>query len=112
MIGTLSSGSRTPSGRHPLASQKITVRRRRAPAIIGRKEAARILGIKPENIGRIVELPEPLQERGIEGFEVSTGPLWPLAEIRELAAKRAARAKALAAARAKTPAGRARASAR
>jgi hypothetical protein len=58
------------------------------PAIVGRKEAARILGLKSENIYRIAEMPPPLQERRIKGFEVTTGPLWPRAEIEQLAKHR------------------------
>jgi hypothetical protein len=61
-----------------------TVRERTAPALIGRKEAARLLGIKPENLYRIEGVPRPLQDRGIKGFEVTTGPLWPRVEIEEL----------------------------
>ena len=67
------------------------VRRRKCPALVGRKEVARILGVKSENLFRdVAGLPEPLQDRGIRGFEVTTGPLWPLAEITELARSRAA----------------------
>lgn len=70
----------------------MKIRERKVPALLGRKETARELGVKPENLKRdIADLPRPLQERGIKGFEVSTGPLWPLAEIVELVRKRAAR---------------------
>jgi hypothetical protein len=68
------------------------VRRRRSPALVGRKEAAAILGVKSNNLQRdFPELPEPLQDRGIEGFEVGATPLWPRAEVQELADKRAGR---------------------
>lgn len=60
------------------------IHKRVVPALVGRKEAARMLGLKPENIGRVASLPTPLQDRGIEGFEVSTGPLWPRVEIEAL----------------------------
>lgn len=73
----------------------MKIKERKVPALLGRKEAARELGVKPENLKRdIAELPRPLQERGIKGFEVTTGPLWPLAEIIELARKRKAARKA------------------
>jgi hypothetical protein len=66
----------------------MKIRRRSCPPLVGRKEAARILGLKSENIYRIAEMPPPLQERKIKGFEVTTGPLWPRAEIEELAQHR------------------------
>jgi hypothetical protein len=67
----------------------MKIKRRSCPALVGRKEAARILGVKPENLFRDVpEIPEPLQDRKIKGFEVTTGPLWPLDEILELASQR------------------------
>jgi hypothetical protein len=56
-------------------------------ALIGRKEAAGILGVAPPNLDRIT-MPPSMQERGIDGFEVSSGPLWPREEIEKLAAER------------------------
>jgi hypothetical protein len=63
------------------------------PPLVGRVEAAKILGVHKQNatVSRIPELPPPLQQRGIRGFEVSAGPLWPRAEIVELARKRRAK---------------------
>ncbi len=64
------------------------IRRRKLPGIVGLAEAAKILGMKKNNVRRLRELPEPANERGIEGFEVSATPIWPRAEIEELAEQR------------------------
>jgi len=56
-------------------------------ALIGRKEAAAILGVAPPNLDRL-EMPLPMQKRGIDGFDVSSGPLWPRDEIEKLAVER------------------------
>jgi len=63
---------------------------RKVVALVGRKAAAEILGVWPENMGKVVDLPPPLNDRGIEGFDV-TVPVWPRAEIEELASQRASR---------------------
>lgn len=68
----------------------MKIKRRKVPAIVGLAEAARLLGMKKENVRRLAELPEPANDRGIEGFEVSATPIWPRIEIEELAANRAA----------------------
>jgi hypothetical protein len=68
------------------------------PALVGRKEAAMILGVQPQNVGRIRGLPTPLGD-GVEGFEVSSGPLWLRGDIVALAKERS---------RAKAPHGRPR----
>lgn len=66
----------------------MKIRRRKVCALVGTKEASAILGVLKNNLNAIVGMPEPLQERGIEGFEVAATPLWPRAEIEELATKR------------------------
>ncbi len=63
------------------------VRLRRVPALVGRKEAARILGVSNPNLHLVKGLPPPLGiQRGVEGHEVAHGPLWVRSEIEELAA--------------------------
>lgn len=66
------------------------------PALVGRKEAAAILGVRPENMSSeghwTLGLPPSLQERGIRGMAVSQTPLWPRAEIVALARRRRERA--------------------
>lgn len=66
----------------------IKVRRRNTPALVGRSEAAAILKVAQQNLRRMADMPEPLNERGIKNFAVSSGPVWVEAEIRELAEKR------------------------
>lgn len=85
------------------------------PALVGRKEAAEMLAVYPENIFRVPGLPRPLQDRRIRGFKVTTGAIWPRAEIEALVKVEAARRKregresmtaarkALAAAKTKSP---------
>lgn len=68
----------------------MKIKRRKVPAIVGLAEAAELLGMKKENVRRLAELPEPVNDRGIEGFAVSATPIWPRVEIEELAAHRAA----------------------
>jgi len=68
----------------------IRVRRRKTSPMVGLREAASILGTAKQNLirsngQRLNGLPPPLQERGIEGFAVIATPLWPRAEIEELA---------------------------
>jgi hypothetical protein len=62
----------------------MKIKRVRVPPLVGRREAARILGVLPENMPRMAVIPEPLQDRGIEGFDVSQTPLWPRAEIEQV----------------------------
>jgi hypothetical protein len=57
------------------------------PPLIGRKEVARILGVQAQNVYRVKGLPSPIG-KGIEGFEVSSGPLWLRSAIEALAAQR------------------------
>lgn len=66
------------------------------PALVGRKEAAEMLGVYPENIFRDVPgLPKPLHERRIRGFKVaSAGAMWPRAEIEALVKSEQRRRKA------------------
>lgn len=58
------------------------------PALVGRKEAGRILGVEPENMKRMKDVPPPLQQRGIKGFEVGATPLWLRSEIVAVATAR------------------------
>lgn len=67
----------------------MKIRRRKSPPLVGLTEAAEILKMKKQNVRVLRGVPEPLQDRGIEGFEVAATPLWPRAEIVELAEKRA-----------------------
>lgn len=67
----------------------MRIRRRKSPALVGLGEAAAIVGTKRQNLRLLKGMPEPLQDRGIEGFEVAATPLWPRAEVQELADKRA-----------------------
>lgn len=60
-------------------------------ALVGHKEACRILGVSSGNLDRVANLPPSLQDRGIEGFEVSVTRLWPRDEIEALAAARVAK---------------------
>jgi hypothetical protein len=62
----------------------------KVPPLLGRKEAAEVLGMKPTNMDRDLgdELPRPLQER-VEGMRVSQTPLWTVAEIEKLRDERA-----------------------
>lgn len=64
------------------------------PALVGRKEAGQILGVEPENMKRMKDVPPPLQARKIRGFDVGATPLWLRSEIVAVATarKRAARA--------------------
>ncbi len=71
-----------------MASTKV--KRQKVPALVGLREAAEILGVHKSHVRRIKELPEPLGNRRIEGFDVSAGPLWVRSEIEELADRRAA----------------------
>lgn len=59
------------------------------PALLGRKESAAVLGVKPGNMAR--DIPEliPLQDRKIKGFEVCATPLYPRAEVEAVAGRRA-----------------------
>ena len=66
----------------------MQIRRRKSPALVGLAEAAEILEAKKPNVRVLPGMPEPLQDRGIDGFAVSATPIWPRAEIVELAAKR------------------------
>lgn len=53
--------------------------------MVGLTEAAAILGVSKANLRRDVKgLPEPAQDRGIEGFEVRATPLWHRQEIEDL----------------------------
>jgi hypothetical protein len=57
--------------------------------MVGLAEAAVILGTAKQNLirsngQRLNGLPPPLQERGIDGFDVIATPLWPRSEITEL----------------------------
>ena len=69
----------------------LKIRRRKCPPLVGRSEAAAILGVAQNNLRRMADVPEPLNERAIPGFEVSATTLWPRAELEEVAAKRAER---------------------
>lgn len=70
------------------------IRKRRSPALVGKAEAAEILGVHPNNMGKVRGVPAPLQDRGIAGFAVRATPLWVRVEIEELAAERATSAAA------------------
>jgi hypothetical protein len=56
----------------------------KVPALVGRTECARILGVRSENLGKVRGLPAPLQDRGIDGFDVGATPLWTRFEIERL----------------------------
>lgn len=57
--------------------------------LVGRSEAAKILGVNRNNMHRMKDVPPSLQERGIEGMEVGATPLWYRSEIEEVARMRA-----------------------
>ncbi len=59
------------------------------PPVVGRKEAAAILGVKPGNMARDVPELVPLQDRKIKGFDVCATPLYPRAEVEAVAGTRA-----------------------
>lgn len=59
-------------------------RRANVPPLVGRAEAAEILGVRSENLGKVRGLPAPLQDEGIEGFDVRATLLWRRAEIETL----------------------------
>jgi hypothetical protein len=63
----------------------------RVPALVGKKEAAAILGVKVGNMYRDVPELIPLQDRKIKGFEVCATPLYPRAEVEAVARRRAKR---------------------
>ena len=54
------------------------------PELVGRKEAAKILGVAQQNLGRVKELPEPAQR-------LSTGPVWVKANVERVARERKAK---------------------
>ena len=66
----------------------MKIRRRKSPALVGLAEAGEILDVKKPNVRALPGMPEPLQDRGIDGFAVSATPIWPRTEVVELAAKR------------------------
>lgn len=63
------------------------------PALVDHKAVCRILEISSGNLGKVANLPAPLQERGIRGLDVSAR-LWLRSEIEALAKSRAERKKA------------------
>lgn len=70
--------------------------RHRYPPLVGKADAAEILGVHPNNIGKVKGLPSPLPGTGqnaapsADGMAVRATPLWRRWEIERLAAKRAA----------------------
>jgi hypothetical protein len=56
------------------------------PELLGRKEVAEVLGIHPENIGKVKNMPEPFAR--VSGGQV---PVWKREQIEALLADRAAR---------------------
>lgn len=57
------------------------------PPLVGRKQAADILGVSPNHTHKIKEFPPSLQERG---FPIDmAAPAWTREEIEALAARRA-----------------------
>lgn len=56
------------------------------PELLGRKEVAEVLGIHPENIGKVKNMPEPFAR--VSGGQV---PVWKREQIAALLAERAAR---------------------
>jgi len=60
------------------------------PPLLGRKEAAAVLGVPPTNMDRDLgeKLPKPLQQR-VPGMRVSQTPLWTVEEIEKLRDERA-----------------------
>jgi hypothetical protein len=69
------------------------------PPLVGKKEAAEILGVHPNNLKRDVpDLPASLQERDTRkvGHAVKATPLWTRAEVEKIQAARSrARQKAV-----------------
>lgn len=58
------------------------------PALVGKGEAAKILGVRPGNMARDIPELVPLQDRKIKGFEVCATPLYLRAEVEALAVSR------------------------
>ena len=80
--GTRADRLSDPLGYTRHITAKLKEMREPQQALLGRSEVAALLGVKSENLMRnFPELPPPLQKRGIKGFAVSTGPLWPRSEI-------------------------------
>jgi len=61
---------------------------RDVPPLVGKAEAAEIIGVNPNNMVKLVGLPDPLQAAGIRGFAVRATPLWRRADIVAFARKR------------------------
>lgn len=66
------------------------------PPLVGKVDAAKILGVHGNNLGKIRGLPDPLPGTGPtadpspDGMAVAATPLWRRSEIEKLAAARAA----------------------
>lgn len=57
-------------------------RKTRVPELMGAREAAACLGVRVPNLRKVPGLPEPAQT-------LASGPVWPAADIRALAKRRA-----------------------
>ncbi len=73
---------------------------KQVPALVGKLDAAQIIGVSPHNFARLPGLPSPIPGTGakapkpVDGMEVTATPLWRRQEIEKFAKARRERKRA------------------